>query len=361
MLMSVREVDVLRLICWCQYVPDEKLYGLISDVEVHNLKCLGLIKQHEKSGAFVLTTKGLDYIKSFLPTIPKLTMSYHAGAIERRLRLARLTLTAYRAGIDVFTVSTKELFEPYTMFLTAIARSRGANPWGSTRIAAIAHVGDALYAMHYVCPGIGRIALMDELTAFSNQTAQFRNKERAFFFTGESYESLILALGEHTEDESKLIHYGDAYQNMQMPVHLLALNDTGAKQLRLMSVPDYRIVLTKAALKGQYSPPPEDVPFWDAFYLGMPFVMAADMDLKRIDKAWEEAKNRNYDQIVMVALEEQAESLLISKYRDTGKARVFTLTQEALNTALGEPLHLYSPLHTQFLTGKGEPVDAPFI
>ena len=37
--------------------------------------------------------------------------------------------------------------------------------------------GSSLYAMHYVCPGIGKVALMDELAAFSNQTA--RNPDAA--------------------------------------------------------------------------------------------------------------------------------------------------------------------------------------
>ncbi len=33
-------------------------------------------------------------------------------------------------------------------------------------------------AMHYVCPGIGKLALTDELAAFSNQTAQFQDVKR---------------------------------------------------------------------------------------------------------------------------------------------------------------------------------------
>ena len=59
------------------------------------------------------------------------------------------------------------------MFLSTLTRERGANPWGSTRVAAIAHLGDLFCAVHYVCPGIGKLSLTDELTAFSNQTARF--------------------------------------------------------------------------------------------------------------------------------------------------------------------------------------------
>ena len=146
-----------------------------------------------------------------------------------------------------------------------------------------------------------------------------------------------------------------------LPVFLLSCDDTGAMQLRLMSVPNYRQRLTQAALKAQYRPPPEDLPSLDALFQGMPFVMAADMDLRRIDTALKTAYERGYSQIAVAALEGQAETVLFARYRDTGRARVFILTKAALTEVLGEPLQLHAPSRKQFLTEKGEVVDAPLI
>lgn len=361
MLLSERDADALRLICWCQFIRPKELRELTSDHELSNLTALGLIKLHKKSGSFVLTSKGLRYLQTFLPVVPELTMSYHEDAIGRRLRLSRLAFTAYRAGVDLFTTSTSALADSPSMFLASVTRSRGSNPWGSTRIAAIARLGNTLYAMHYVCPGIGKLALTDELTVFSNQTARFRNMGRAFIFAGDTYSELVKELSERTPaGESKLVRYGDAYRALQLPVHLLSLNDTGAKQLQLMSLPDYRRRLAKAALNEQYAPPPKDAPAWDALFGNVPFVMAADMDLRRIGAALKTAKERGCTQIVMAALEEQVDSLLLNWYGDTGKARVFTLKDEAVTQALGKPL-LHAPSRTQFRTEKGEVVDAPLI
>ena len=60
----------------------------------------------------------------------------------RRLRLASLLLTAYQSGINVYATQPDELAEGNALFLTSAGRGRGLNPWGSTRTAALLHVGE---------------------------------------------------------------------------------------------------------------------------------------------------------------------------------------------------------------------------
>ena len=235
-----------------------------------------------------------------------------------------MILTAYRGNVDLFTSSTDDLIVSPTMFLSMLTRSRGYNPWGSTRVAAIAHLGDTFY------------------------TIRFRNTQRAFICAGKSYIDILAELEQTSNADAKLISYGDAYRCLQLPVHLLSCDDTGAVQLQIMSVPDYRRKLTQAALKNQYRPPPKDTPAWDAVFQGMPFVMAVDMDLRRIDSAIQAASRK---QIAIAALRGQAETVIFPRYRDTGLARVFVLTDEA-------PVP-YTPPRTQFITPKGDVVDAP--
>ena len=59
-------------------------------------------------------------------------------------------------------------------------RGRGHNPWGNTRVAALAHLGGLLLDVHYVCSGIGKLCLADELTVFNNQAARFRELQEQF-------------------------------------------------------------------------------------------------------------------------------------------------------------------------------------
>lgn len=359
MLFSVRDIDALRLVCWGQYVKQERLLDTITETELQNLISLGLLKYHKKSGAVVLTAKGFSLLQTiFHSSVPVLAQSYHSAAIQRRLRQSMLALTAYRGAVDIFVTSPEELTQSPALFLPTITRGHGANPWGNVRVAAIARLGDLLCAVHYVCPGIGKVALADELNAFANQTARFRDTRRAFIFAGKSYGDILAELeASEPRTDTKLISYGAAYNCLQFPVHLLSCDDTGTVQLQIMSVPDYRRKLTKAALKGQYQPP--ENPAWDALFQGMPFVMAADMDLRRLDVAISTARQEGYPQIAVAALEGQTKTVLFPRYRDTGKARVFILTGEAISEVTGRPPVPYTPPRTQFLTAEGDVIDAP--
>ena len=202
MLFSVRDVDVLRLLCWCQNIRPQDLNSISTKAERENLMALGFIKLHERSGTLTLTGSGRALLEMiFNGAIPSLSLSYHGAAIERRIRLSRLMLSAYRAGIDVFASEVNVAREIPSLFLTSITRTRGRNSWGSSRVAAIVSLGGIYYAAHYVCPGIGRMAVNDELAAFHDHTNFGKNTQRAFLFAGSSYESVIEEL--KTQDEKR--------------------------------------------------------------------------------------------------------------------------------------------------------------
>lgn len=268
MLMSVRDMDVLRLLCWCQNVRPDDLSSISTETERENLITLGLIKRHQRSDTLLLTNSGRAFLQAALEgDVPDLTLSYHDAAIERRVRLSSLMMTAYHAGINVFTITANSLAEPSTLFITAITRSRGHNPWGSARVGAIAHLCSTYYAVHYIYSGIGRMAVNDELAAFHNHTNFGKDTQRAFLFAGTSYADIMEELKVRDEKrDTKLIRYSEAYRGLHYPVHLLSCDETGARQLQIMAVPDYRVKISKLMLRSAYRPPPEDAPAWDAIY-----------------------------------------------------------------------------------------------
>ena len=129
-------------------------------------------------------------------------------------------------------------------------------------------------------------------------------------------------------------------------------------QLRILSIPNYRELLAKIILKSHYVPPPANRAMYDALYQGVPFVMAADMDLRRIDAAVDAARSDGLSQIVLAALPEQVETVLNRLYRENGKARVFTITESALRELLGSTVP-YTPPDLPFYTSEGSVLDVP--
>ena len=128
-----------------------------------------------------------------------------------------------------------------------------------------------------------------------------------------------------------------------------------------MAVPDYRVKLTRLMLRSAYRPPPEDNAAWDGLYNGHPFVVGADMDLRRIDTAVRTAKQHGCLPIALAALEGQGSAVLLQRYADPGCATVYKVTENVLSELLGRAPNLYAPPRTQFLTEKGDVVDAPLI
>ena len=359
MIFTTRDLDILRFLRWCRFVQAKDLTGVFSKTEVQNLEILRLIKFYSLAQAYTLTAAGNRLLDTAFPKLPAaVAPAYKAADTIRRIRQAKLVTTAYQAGVPVFTADVSALCEQ-AMFLPMIARNRGTNPWGSTRVAALLHTGDLMCAIHWVSTGIGCVALTDELTAFQNHTASIPAKQRAIIFAASSYEEILAELDAGQEiQNTRLQSYREVYDCLKLPLLLLPCNETGCLQLRIMGVPNYRELLARIILKSHYVPQPADRAMYDALYQGVPFVMAADMDLRRIDAALDAARLDGLSQIALAALPEQVEVVLNRRYRETGKARVFTITESALRELLGSIVP-YTPPDLPFYTSEGSVLDVP--
>ena len=360
MMLSCRDLDILRLLRWCRMIRSKELCEAFSKDEVMNLSAAQMIRFSDAAKAWLLTPCGNRVLGSAGVVLPPATApTYREPDIMRRLRLAQIVTTAYAAGVNIFLTKESELQSQPSLFLPFLHRNRGSNSWGSTRVAALLHTGDLMCAIHWVSTGIGCVALTDELTAFQNHTASIPAKQRAIIFAASSYEEILAELDAGQEiQNTRLQSYREVYDCLKLPLLLLPCNETGCLQLRIMGVPNYRELLARIILKSHYVPQPADRAMYDALYQGVPFVMAADMDLRRIDAALDAARLDGLSQIALAALPEQVEVVLNRRYRETGKARVFTITESALRELLGSIVP-YTPPDLPFYTSEGSVLDVP--
>ena len=360
MMLSCRDLDILRLLRWCRMIRSKELYETFSKNEVMNLCAAQMIRFSGAVKAWYLTPCGNHVLGSAGFVLPPATApTYREPDIMRRLRLAQIVTTAYAAGVNIFLTKESELQSQPSLFLPFLHRNRGSNPWGSTRVAALLHTGNLMCAVHWVSPGIGCVALTDELTAFQNHTAAIPAKQRTMIFTASSYEEILAELeGAQDDHNTRLQTYREVYDCLKLPLFLLPCNDTGCLQLRILSIPNYRELLARIILKSHYVPPPADRSMYDALYQGVPFIMMADMDLRHVDAAVDVARSDGISQIALAALPEQVETVLNRRYRETGKARVFTITESALRELLGSTAP-YAPPDLPFYTSEGSVLDVP--
>ena len=360
MMLSCRDLDILRLLRWCRMIRSKELCEAFSKDEVMNLSAAQMIRFSAAAKAWLLTPCGNRVLDSAGVVLPPATApTYREPDIMRRLRLAQIVTAAYAAGVNIFLTKESELQSQPSLFLPFLHRNRGSNPWGSIRVAALLHTGGLMCAIHWVNPGIGYVALTDELTAFQNHTAAIPAKQRAIIFAASSYEEILGELDAVQEEQNtRLQSYREVYDCLKLPLFLLPCNGTGCLQLRILGVPNYRELLARIILKSHYVPPPANRTMYDALYQGVPFIMAADMNLRRIDAAVEVARSDSLSQIVLAAFPEQVEAVLNRRYRETGKARVFTITESALLELLGSIVP-YTPPDLPFYTSEGGVLDVP--
>ena len=213
MMLSCRDLDILRLLRWCRMIRSKELYEAFSKDEVMNLSAAQMIRFSDAVKAWYLTPCGNRVLGSSgfaLP--PAKAPTYREPDITRRLRLAQIVTTAYAAGVNIFLTKVSELQSKPSLFLPFLHRNRGSNPWGSTRVAALLHTGDLMCAIHWVSPNIGCVALTDELTAFQNHTASIPAKQRALIFAASSYEEILTELDTGQEiRNTRLQSYREVY------------------------------------------------------------------------------------------------------------------------------------------------------
>lgn len=361
MLFSVIDVEILSLLRWCCNILPAALKEAVPEDALQNLISAGLVRKHQSSGSLTLTGKGHDCLEAAGVQYPRRTaLSYRGDLIHRRVHISNAILTAYQANVHIFTAKLTELSESPVLFIPAVCRGRERNLWGSSRIAAIVRLGELACGLYSVYPGAGKINPDDELKTFSNSLAGQKGVLPAFLFAGDTYAALLQELDAAGEPDScRLVHYGEAWRSLPLPVHLLACDAVGARQLRIMAQPDYRAKLTRAALGAGYAPAPGALPSCDGLFRGVPFVMAADMDLRRLEAACIEASREGFGEITAAALKGQVQSVLRERYR--GRVRMFALTDNTLKAAFGDTLPLRTPNRSPYFTAKGGVLDVPLI
>ena len=128
--------------------------------------------------------------------------------------------------------------------------------------------------------------------------------EQAYLLCGSSYTDIYRALlEEQTSCTGKRVSYARFYQQIS-PAYLLPCNKDGVLQLRLMQVANYRPRLTKmlgAPITGTHL---SDCDFFSADFQ-FPARIVADMELRQVFRAAQQARAAGYHGLLLAAFESQ--------------------------------------------------------
>lgn len=358
MIFSAADIELLRLTGWCKDLPLASAGQEFLPEEVAALEALGYLTV-TKAKALRLRAAGGRLLSGLgvpMPSNKWPTSKDHI--LKRRYQAAAILVTCHRAGLQVYADCLADLKTPPVFLPSAAVRRNeelGGNVFHGTRFAGILHLPGWSYIVHFVGPNAGGISYLNEMKSFHSVTASLDTLS-GMVFAGAGYAQVWHELTEDAPTRAgpkragMLQSYGEVYAASALPVHLLSCDGTGALQLAVMCQADYRGRLTRLVLGNRFRPPEEGLPDCDGMSRERPFVLAVDMDLKRIDRACAQAHAGGYPLPGIAALEGQS-ALLKNLYETTARGVVYDIKPKALTDAFGAACALRVPSHAPFCAG----------
>ena len=315
MVLTVRELELLKLLCWCRTIPPSEvwfseIYGA-RDLRLMEHLGFAAVSRNRKyirprPGAYdLLQSVGYSFYGDVTPQTKQQTL-------DRWNTAARILFTFYLSGVDVFT---DNIDTAPNIYLSALAAKGGSigNPFGNTKFYGILRTAEMLYLVFYM-DEIG-VYFQKELTLFHSYTDKVSVGRTGLIFMGESLAEIsesVLRTEQNEEQSVKKKYHADSFAKVfsvtSLSVHFVPIGKSGAQMLRYLTMEKYRERLSRTILRGSYQSPYEGLTDTDAIHFQaphLPAVVALDLDIKRMDRALAAAQERGFPKIVLYALPEQ--------------------------------------------------------
>lgn len=348
MIFDAAEIELLRLAGWFKGLPSglSERFGstVFSPAETAPLESLGLLYLSPGRRQYRLTPLGWEFLAGIgFPYPQDAKYVSDPAKTRRREQAAKVMFTFHRAGFDVFRDRLEDLDEPGVFLSTeAMQRSlrrQNTKIWNGLRMCGVGRMGDCGCLVHFADERgmyfVNEMARFRQAAAGCSQTISVYGADRytdaARWLTHEP------PAGEK-KHKSDWTSFCTAAKMTQMPLSLLECSDAGAVQLLVMGTLGYREKIARLVLSDAYRPPGGGLPDTDATLEGFPFVVAMDMDVKRLRRACRSVFGAGLSRLSVVAFPEQL-GALVELFGVVGQIEFYQVEKEQVTAALGLRLH----------------------
>ena len=350
MIFTNAEIDVLRLTAWCKDLPQGNTKTIPPDT-VKLLYDMGLIRQSRCGLSYRTTPKGYELLqKGGFDYTPDKQYRGKGAVLTRRLETAEITGFFWRCGADVF-LDAPDTENNGLSFLPSFAlrRKMYANVLGGTRLAGFLYAGQTAFVPYYVSPESDGVYANVEHRTFRAESLLCGRTPFVLYTGSGTLEQLIhtITAERHKKEKSTTDTYLTAMEKFGCPAAIMPMNETGMRQLRILSVPDYQEKLLRQILGKDYLPPVQKQSDGCSRQTKEDFIIGMDCNIMRFVNAI----NRTYTKTHIILLSTQAAA--IQNYLKGQNAVLHPIGEELAEQILGLP-HELPPLNLlPFQTGKG--------
>jgi hypothetical protein len=301
MVFDNKDIEVLRLIALCRYVPvtARTMYEdpFFRKSVIDDLLLKRYIRYTQNEIAYRITRRGRDLLCGAGYSYPDDSRPYHTGQVfERRLLSADMTVLLHRAGIDVFTESAAELKGKAYLSSLMIRTEVSGKALAGARFLGILYNNGEVYVPYRVTGMEPAIHTRSDENTFRAVISNIKEKTSLkVIYAGKTLEELWRNTFDKTAKEKSVkgrSSFGLAFEEFVYGVCLLECSRNGVFQMQLMAAPDYRKKIVSKLCGDE--PPPKEFALSDGMYVygeeRAPFILTVDMDIKRTYNAIAQAQ-----------------------------------------------------------------------
>lgn len=340
---------------WCKDFPANGCRNIPAEI-LDSLVSFKLIRLSRNKLGYRCTPNGIALLQGAEMNYEQdKTYRTDRGTLLRRFQLAEIMTFLWRYGIDVFA-ETPPAETQTNIFLPSFAlrRSHHANFLGGAKLTGFLYTRDTVFIPYYIEEDNNGIFPEIEQRNFRADMLLCGRRPQ-IIFTGEGdLKQLIETISYKKErpKNAKTTYYKDAMGLFNCPIAIVPMDEGGMRQLRILSVPDYRQRLMKNLLGEDYLPPTS--PLFDGRTKSENFIIGFDCNILRFENA---VKSKKPTGIFVLPSQED----YVAKLVDGTNAKCFVIKFEDAERYFGLPHELPTIDRTPFQTGKGGYVDVPLL
>lgn len=357
MIFTCAEIDVLRLSAWCKDLPVAGT-DILPGETFRLLLSLGLLRQSRCGLSYRPTPAGYSLLREAGFTYAADKQYRGAGpALARRLGTASVVSFLWRYGADVFhSAPGAEPGVPAFLPSFALRRKAGANVLGGTRMAGFLYTDSVAFIPYYIVPESEGVYAGVEQRTFRSESLLCGRTPFVLYTGAGKLEQVLetVTAPRRRKEKSTTETYSDALDKFGCPAGILPLNEDGLRQLRIMTVPGYRLKLLHGLLGKDFLPPEGQPSDGRSKSSGEDFLIGIDCHIKRFENHIASKKGANAHIILL-----STQTAAIQEVLKGRSAVLHPITIELAEQILGLPSLLPEPDQAPFQTGKGRYLYAP--
>lgn len=317
---------------------------------------LKLIRLSRNQLAYRCTPAGFSLLQGAeIPFVQDKDYRSSGSKLERRLQSAEITSFFWRYGADVFAEAPPaekqdNIFVPSYV----LRRQQHADILGGVKLIGFYYSADTVFIPYFIAEDNNGVFPEIEQRSFRADMLLQGKKPQVIYTGYGELNTLIETVSRKKErpKNAKAIYYKDAMGMFHCPVAIVPMDEDGMRQLRILSVPDYRQRLMKNLLGESYLPPTS--PLFDGRTTSENYIIGFDCNILRLEKAVQSKMPTNI--FVLPSQRDYAVNLV-----EGTNAKCFVIKFEDAENYFGLPHELPTIDRTPFQTGKGNYVDVPLL